>query len=210
MDSKLALGLLSTLAFATVTGVNITICDCKNPKAIGLLDAELPSFCQEKDTIQPILKKYQFFIKEEPHAHWEGYVCRTWAKTKKIVAYFFGSYGTTFTTFSRPLAEKECWEMAQYNRCVNNIMEGSADSFSFTASPEGDGVWMQTKEYSVINSQGARVKVDTNLLREGLTINFGLGGWENREMARLTIQTGQVRELFTPEVGVIWGKSQTV
>jgi len=41
MDSKLALGLLSTLAFATVTGVNITICDCKNPKAIGLLDAEL-------------------------------------------------------------------------------------------------------------------------------------------------------------------------
>jgi hypothetical protein len=145
-----------------------------------LLDAELPSFCQEKDTIQPILKKYQFFIKEEPHAHWEGYVCRTWAKTKKIVAYFFGSYGTTFTTFSRPLAEKECWEMAQYYRCVNNIMEGSADSFSFTASPEGDGVWMQTKEYSVINSQGARIKVDTNLLREGLTINFGLGGWENR------------------------------
>ena len=59
-------------------------------------------------------------------------------------------------------------------------------------------------------SQGARVKVDTNLLREGLTINFGLGGWENREMARLTIQTGRVRELFTPEVGVIWGKSQTV
>ncbi len=60
------------------------------------------------------------------------------------------------------------------------------------------------------NSQGARVKVDTNLLREGLSINFGLGGWENREMARLTIQTGRVRELFTPEVGVICGKSQTV
>jgi hypothetical protein len=60
------------------------------------------------------------------------------------------------------------------------------------------------------HSQGARVKVDTNLLREGLTINFGLGGWENRKMARLTIQTGRVRELFTPEVGVIWGKSQTV
>ena len=64
--------------------------------------------------------------------------------------------------------------------------------------------------FSLVHSQGARVKVDTNLLREGLTINFGLGGWENREMARLTIQTGRVRELFTPEVGVIWGKSQTV
>ncbi len=68
---KIALGLLSTLAFATVTGVNITICDSKTPKAIGLLDAVLPSFCQEQVAIQPILKKYQFFIKEEPHAHWE-------------------------------------------------------------------------------------------------------------------------------------------
>ena len=69
---------------------------------------------------------------------------------------------------------------------------------------------MTSRNYYIYNSQGARVKVDTNLLREGLTINFGLGGWENREMARLTIQTGRVRELFTPEVGVIWGKSQTV
>jgi len=59
-------------------------------------------------------------------------------------------------------------------------------------------------------SHGDLFIISTNLLREGLTINFGLGGWENREMARLTIQTGRVRELFTPEVGVIWGKSQTV
>jgi hypothetical protein len=41
MKSQLVLGLLSTLAFSTVTGVNITFCDFKTPKAIGLLDAEL-------------------------------------------------------------------------------------------------------------------------------------------------------------------------
>jgi hypothetical protein len=53
------------------------------------------------------------------------------------------------------VAEKECWEMVQFNRCVNNVMEGSVDSFSFTASPEGDGAWMQAKEYSVINCKTA-------------------------------------------------------
>ncbi|EFX77308.1 hypothetical protein DAPPUDRAFT_247931 [Daphnia pulex] len=53
MDSQLALGLLSTLAFATVTGVNITIFDCKTPKAIDLLDTELPLLCQEQVAEEP-------------------------------------------------------------------------------------------------------------------------------------------------------------
>jgi hypothetical protein len=61
MDSQLALGLLSTLAFATVTGVNITIFDCKTPKAIDLLDTELPLLCQEQVAVQRIIKKYFFF-----------------------------------------------------------------------------------------------------------------------------------------------------
>jgi hypothetical protein len=54
MDGKLALGLLSILAIATVTGVNITICDCITPKVIGLLDAELPSYCQESIAETPL------------------------------------------------------------------------------------------------------------------------------------------------------------
>jgi hypothetical protein len=76
MDSQLAIGLLSKLAFATVKGVNITICDCKTPKAINLLDRELPSFCKEQVAVQPIIKKYKFFIREEPHAHWDGYILK--------------------------------------------------------------------------------------------------------------------------------------
>jgi hypothetical protein len=69
MDSQLALVLLSTLAFTMVKGVNIIICDCKIPKAIGLLDAEPPSFCQEQVAVPPIIKKCNFFSNEEPRAH---------------------------------------------------------------------------------------------------------------------------------------------
>ncbi len=174
MASQLALGLLSTLAFALVTGVNITICDCNTPKAIGLLDAELPSYCQTSVTVQPIIKKYQFFIKEEPHAHWEGYVCRTWIKTKKIVGYFFGAYDTTFTTSSRPVTEKECWEMAQYQRCFENSMEGEVDSFSFTTPPEGEGAWMQIKTYGLINCMLQKITIRKDCLHCPITSPFGL------------------------------------
>jgi hypothetical protein len=100
MDCKIALGLLSSVLFVTsVASINITICDCNKP--IKRLDAELPSYCQESIAETPVIKKYTFFIKEEPHAHWDGFVCRTWIKTKKIEGFFFGGYDTTFTTSSQ-------------------------------------------------------------------------------------------------------------
>jgi hypothetical protein len=60
-------------------------------------------------------------------------------KNKKIEGFFFGGYDTTFTTTSRPMAEKECWEMVQYHRCFENRMEGAQDTVAFTASPGGEG-----------------------------------------------------------------------
>ncbi len=44
----------------------------QNTHAIGLLDAELPSYCQESVAVQPIIKSTNFFIKEEALANWEG------------------------------------------------------------------------------------------------------------------------------------------
>jgi hypothetical protein len=36
-----------------------------------------------------ILADYQFFVKEEPHMSWEGYVCKAWLKRKTIDGSFF-------------------------------------------------------------------------------------------------------------------------
>ena len=175
MDCKIALGLLSTiLSITAVASMNITVCDCSQPKTIGLLDAELPSYCQETVAENPVIKKYQFFIKEEPHAHWDGFVCRTWVKTKKIEGFFFGGYDTTFTTSVRPMAEKECWEMVQYHRCFENGMEGAKDSFAFTASPVGPGAWMQTKEYGIINCLLQRITLRKDCVKCPITSPYGI------------------------------------
>ena len=89
MDRQIAPGLLSAfLVILPTSSLNITICDCNKPESIGLLDAELPSYCQEEIEETPIIKKYKFFIKEEPHAQWEGFLCRTWIKLKRSTDYF--------------------------------------------------------------------------------------------------------------------------
>ena len=65
---------------------------------------------------------------------------------KKIDGFFFCGFDTVFTTSVRSVVI-ECWEMEQYHRCHGNQMRGDTDIFSFTASPEGEGVWMQSKTY---------------------------------------------------------------
>ena len=82
MDRQMALGLLSAfLVILPTSSLNKTMCDRNKPESIGLLDAELPSNCKEKVEETPIINK--FFINEEPHAQWEGFLCRTWLKTKR-------------------------------------------------------------------------------------------------------------------------------
>jgi hypothetical protein len=82
MDRQIAPGLLSAfLVILPTSSLNITMCDHNKPESIGLLDAELPSYCKEEVEETPIINK--FFIKEEPHAQWEGFLCRIWIKLKR-------------------------------------------------------------------------------------------------------------------------------
>ena len=78
MDIKIALGLLSLFSFILYTStLNITVCDCSKPASIGLLDVELPAYCQSQVDKSKIIKNYNFYVKEEPHAHWDGFMCNT-------------------------------------------------------------------------------------------------------------------------------------
>ena len=83
MDIKIALGLLSVFSFILSTStLNVTVCDCSKPASIGLLNEELPEYCQSQVDKKQILKNYKFFVKE-PHAHCNGFMCKTWIKRKR-------------------------------------------------------------------------------------------------------------------------------
>jgi hypothetical protein len=42
------------------SALNITVCDCKTPEYIGIMDTETPVNCQPKIETDPIIGDYKF------------------------------------------------------------------------------------------------------------------------------------------------------
>ena len=57
------------------------------------------------------------------------------------------------------MTEQECLEKVQYQRSHDNKMKGDSGVFSFIASPEAVGAWMQSKTYGVINCVVQKLKM---------------------------------------------------
>ena len=106
----IAILLTNVMIINPSSALNITVCDCKSPKYIGIMDTETPAYCGPKIETDPIIADYQFFIKEEPHMSWEGFVCKAWLKKKTIDGLFFGGYATVFySPASTSYAQAATW-----------------------------------------------------------------------------------------------------
>ncbi|EFX64059.1 hypothetical protein DAPPUDRAFT_118580 [Daphnia pulex] len=56
----------------TTGGNNITVCDCGRAEVIGLMDINLPSYCDDNITsTQSVMEAYEFYVTEEPHTVWK-------------------------------------------------------------------------------------------------------------------------------------------
>jgi hypothetical protein len=53
-------------------------------------------------------------------------------------------------------------------------MDGAQDSFAFTASPVGEGAWMQTKEYGIINFLLQRITLRKDCLNCPISSPYGI------------------------------------
>ena len=95
---------------------------------------------------------YKLYIKDTNAWTAEGYSCMQWEKEKKVVGYFFGSYDTTFYTEPKDVTREECLKtVTQPCMCGNNRMSHDNGVYSFERTPNGDGRWMATEKYSVLN-----------------------------------------------------------
>ena len=115
------------------------------------MDTENPEYCRKKKKGDPILADCRFFVKEEPHMSWEGYVCKAWLNRKTIDGFFFGGFDTVFSSEIQHLSENDCWRMKQTKRCGENQMIGDENQFSFTSTSTGEGVWMQKVFFTTEN-----------------------------------------------------------
>ncbi|KAK4007169.1 hypothetical protein OUZ56_012331 [Daphnia magna] len=69
-----------------------SVYDCNNMKIRGILDFELPYYCDnekpETQHLPRIPTTYTLVTKQKPAATWKGWTCRQWDETKKITGSF--------------------------------------------------------------------------------------------------------------------------
>lgn len=130
--------------------LNTTLCNCDRAETVGLMDVDIPSYCNKP--AQREMEKtsnYDFYIAEEPHGQWTGYACWAWIHEKTIDGYFFGSYDTKERTSAVAVTKDECWMMANFLDCAGNKMKTDGEISYYKEFADGQGQWMQTKIYAV-------------------------------------------------------------
>ena len=115
--AKLESFIILTQLLILSSSMIINVCDCNNPRHVGIMDTETPAYCRKEKTEDPILADYRFFVNEEPHMSWEGFICKAWTKIKTIDGFFFGGFDTVFSSEIQHLSENDCWRMQQTKLC---------------------------------------------------------------------------------------------
>lgn len=76
----------------------------------------------------------------------------SWVKERKIAGYGFGSYDNEITMRMLTMSPEECRELMFTHDFEGNAMKKTRlNTFTYTASPTGEGSWMHTVTYSVEN-----------------------------------------------------------
>ena len=158
--------------------LNVPVCDCNKAKTRGILDINKPYYCQN-GAITPhkprITSTYTLVTKQKPIVTWKGWSCQQWVKSIKIVGSFWiGSFDTIPSQQTRLVSALECWEMINSRKCGENLMQSSATTLSFTASPTGEGKWYATREYHALNCLVEEITLKQNPDEHLIESPFGL------------------------------------
>jgi hypothetical protein len=162
--------------FQMASTLNITVCDCGQAEVKGLMDIQQPLYCDKNlDNEKSVVENYNFYVTEEPHAIWKGHMCMTWVKQRVVTGYFFASYDTVDSMSIQTLSTIECQNMVETHDCDGNKMkEISPNLFSYKASPNGKGTWMQTKVEKIKNCIVQEITLKKDCRTCPITSAFGI------------------------------------
>jgi hypothetical protein len=166
----------------------IPVCDCN------------PEYCQKGTTDIPhkprISTNYTLITEQKPIVTWKGWSSPQWVKPKRIIGSFWiRSFDTTFSQETYLVPALECWEMVNSKKCRENLMQASATTLSFTASPTGEGKGYATREYHVLNCLVEKITLKQNPSEHLIESPFGL--------LNATQQDKQITYNYNT---IVWGK----
>ena len=139
----------------TTNQLKIEICDCNRPTTKGLLDLDLPEYCQtkslENDKITSQFVDYNVITTKRQSTQWTGHACHQWLHTKTVVSYFFGAYDVSYSKQAQTIDDKACKKMMESKKCDMNNMVIRDKTYAFEAIPTGAGKYLQSVEYTTTN-----------------------------------------------------------
>ena len=134
--------------------LNITVCSCERPVYVGIIDIGLPQACKDKSEIgfvKPI--EYDEITRHEEPVKANGYMCRTWNRTKSVTSFFFGGWNTEASENERNTSVDECVRMFEEKKCGPNGMIKHDDYWSYIKEPVPPYKWMTTQVETVMNCE---------------------------------------------------------
>ena len=181
----------------------IPVCDCNQAKTRGILDINKPYYCEKEKTDTAhkprVTTNYTLITKQRPTVTWKGWSCQQWVESKKIIGSFWiGSFDTIPSQQTRLVSALECWEMINSRKCGENLMQNSATTLSFTASPTGEGKWYATREYHALNCLVEEITLKQNPDEHLIESPFGLLN-----------ATQQDKQITYNHNTIVWGEMTT-
>jgi len=112
-----------------------------------------PPYCSEPPEYNH-KKQVNYTLKSLAKPRWEieARSCLHWNATKTIKSFFWGSTDTTSGKVLNALSPRKCILAAQpHFLCGNQHTETNGETIKFVAKPKGDGLWMKTNRYPILN-----------------------------------------------------------
>ena len=152
MRTKYRTFILLTLLFSKLQALEITVCDCKNPLPLGLINSKDPEYCKPDNKVNlPTIARYEVYKVKDLDWTTQAYACQKWNRQKTVVGYFPYSFDTYFEQSYEALTSLDCWDMVESHMCGKNRMTQDGDKWILDAPPTGEGYWMIKTTYSVDN-----------------------------------------------------------
>ena len=131
--------------FPSSLTLKITVCNCSTSYSLGMLDTEIPKFCNNLEAPQPaVIVDYALFGKGNQGFEWDATSCSKWIESQEKTTFFFGSTDTINHKYDASVTPDECAVSARFPfLCGENKITQFGSTYKFVKAPKAESNWMR-------------------------------------------------------------------
>ncbi|KAK4017830.1 hypothetical protein OUZ56_033676 [Daphnia magna] len=128
-----------------------TVCDCSEPKNMGIIQFSDSNCKPETNTTDTMQVKYTVYSDERAAVKFPGFICAQWKNISRITKTFFGQLVIVPDKISIDTTPSEFYDMINNKKCGEYPMTFSDNKYVFGRDPGIVGYWLQTIDLEILN-----------------------------------------------------------